>query len=175
MYDSISFHETHDDEQVLRFLQSQIQMFIKHLKDKYPDEELTKNLLAKYSNVQLLPFRKGAKDNTYTSGLFDHSTGILKVAARDGSGTLRDNLSLNKSICHELAHGTRFKFIGETSHSNEWKKAWKRFLKIATEELNWEVEFPCSSMKFYGLTEKDCPNCVLDNEECLATPADLLK
>ena len=172
---SISFNESHEDERTLRFLQSQIQTFIKHLKDKYPDEELTKNLLAKYSNAQLLPFRKGAKDNTYTSGLFDHSTGILKIAARDGGGTLRDKTSLNKSICHELAHGTRFKFIGETSHSNEWKEAWKQFLKIATEELGWQVEAPCSSMKFYDLKKSDCPNCVWDEENCSILPGDHLK
>jgi hypothetical protein len=172
---SVSFNESHGDERTLRFLHSQIQTFIKHLKDNYPDEKLTKNLLAKYSNVQLLPFRKGAKANTYTSGMFDHSNGTLKVAARDGDGTLRIDPSLNKSICHELAHGTRFKFIGETSHSNEWKNAWKKFLKIATEELHWEVELPCSSMKFYGLKKSDCPNCVSDNEECVATEKDLIK
>ena len=175
LYESISFGESHGDEKTLRFLQSQIKTFMKHMKDNYPEEELTRNLLAKYSGVQLLPFTKGAKSNTYTSGMFDHSTGILKVAARDGGGTLRDNSSLNKSICHELAHGTRFKYPGETSHSGDWKKAWKQFLKVATEELHWRVEAPCSSMKFYDLQKSDCPNCVWDEENCSILPGDRLK
>ena len=91
------------------------------------------------------------------------------VASRDGSGNMRDERSLNKSITHELAHGTRNKYFGETSHSEDWKKAWKRFLKIATEELGWKVEAPCSSKQFYGLTEEDCPKCVWEDRECDTT------
>jgi hypothetical protein len=175
LFSSISFHDSHDDEHTLRFLQSQIQTFVKHLRDTYPDSEYTKNLLAKFSDVQLLPFKRGSAPHTYTSGMFDHSNGVLYVAARDGTGSPRDEPSLNKSICHELAHGTRFKYPGETSHSGDWKSAWKKFLKIATEELGWRVEAPCSSMKFYDLQKSDCPNCVWDSEECATTPADLLK
>ncbi|AGE50905.1 hypothetical protein PBCVCVB1_598L [Paramecium bursaria Chlorella virus CVB-1] len=171
----LSFGDSHSDEQTLRFLEKQVRMFIKHLKENYPDSDLTRNLLAKFSGVQLLPFRKGSTANSYTSGMFDHSTGTLKVAARDGGGSLRDETSLNRSVVHELAHGTRFKYPGETSHSGDWKSAWKTFLKIATEELLWKVELPCSSIKFYGLQKEDCPNCVLDDEECIATEKDLLK
>ena len=157
--ESISFNESHDDEHALRFITSQIQIFINHLKETYPDSDLTKNLLAKYSGCQILPFRKGANPNTYTSGMLDHNTGTVKIAVRDGAGNLRDEASLNKSIVHEIAHATRFKYLGETSHSTEWKDAWKTFLKIATEELGWKVEAPCSSKSFYGLNKDDCPKC----------------
>jgi hypothetical protein len=168
---SVSFHDSHEDERVLRYLKSRIGIFIDHLKKVYPDEDFTKNVMAKYSDVQLLPFKKGHTPQTYTSGLFDHSTGILHIAARDGSGRLRDDASLNKSIVHELAHGTRFKYPGETSHSDDWKKAWKKFLKIATDELHWEVEAPCSSKSFYGLSELDCPNCNWEiSETCESNP-----
>ena len=163
---ALTMGDTHQDEKTLRFLNKQVDIFIKHLKRNYPDEQFTNNLISKFSDVQLLPFKKGSTPTSYISGMFDHSTGTLRVASRDGSGNMRDERSLNKSITHELAHGTRFKFIGETSHSDEWKDAWKRFLKIATEELGWNVEAPCSSTVFYGLKEEDCPKCVWEDREC---------
>lgn len=163
---ALTMGDTHKDEKTLRFLNKQVDIFIKHLKRNYPNEQFTNNLISKFSDVQLLPFKKGSTPTSYISGMFDHSTGTLRVASRDGSGNMRDERSLNKSITHELAHGTRFKYIGETSHSDEWKKSWKRFLKIATEELNWEVEAPCSSKQFYGLDKKDCPKCVWEDREC---------
>ena len=157
---TISFRDSHDDERVLRFLKTRVRQFVHHLQNAYPDDPLTKNILAKMTDVQLLPYKKGKTPTSYTSGLFDHSTGTIRIAARDGSGTLRDESSINKSIVHEIAHGTRFKYIGEQSHSDEWKTAWKKFLKIATEDLGWNVEAPCSSYQFYGLTPGDCPKCI---------------
>lgn len=162
----LSMGDTHQDEKTLRFLKKQVNTFIKHLQRNYPGESFTNNLISKFSDVQLLPFKKGSTATSYISGMFDHRTGTLRVASRDGSGNMRGERSLNKSITHELAHGTRNKFFGETSHSDEWKSAWKRFLKIATEELNWEVEAPCSSMVFYGLKEEDCPKCNWEDREC---------
>lgn len=168
---TIGFSDTHQDEKTLRFLKKQISQFIKHLKEYYPNNELTKRLVMKYSDVQLLPYTKGATKDTYTSGLFDHTTGIIKIAPRDGIGNIRNEQSLNKSICHELAHGTRIKYPGESSHSDEWKDAWKTFLKIAADELKWKVEVPCSSVSFYGLTKDDCENCEwdMDPEMCPRT------
>lgn len=168
---SISFSDSHGDERTLRFLKSQIKNFMTHIRENYMDEETTKNLIMKYSDVQLLPYKGGTKSGTYTSGMFDHSNGVLYIAPRDARGTLRDESSLNKSICHELGHGTRFKYPGETSHSDEWKNAWKRFLKIATEELGWKVEANCSSNSFYGLERKDCPKCDWEiNGACSSDP-----
>jgi len=163
---SLSMRDTHDDERSLRFLQKQVDMFIRHLKNKYPHEQFTNNLLSKFSDVQLLPFKKGTTSTSYISGLFDHNTGTLRVAARDGNGNIRDEKSLNKSITHELAHATRYKYFGETSHSDDWRNVWKRFLRIATEELGWEIEAPCSSKQFYGLDKSDCPKCVWEDNEC---------
>lgn len=165
-YSTLTMRDTHQDEKTLRFLKKQVNIFIRHLKRNYPGESFTNNLISKFSDVQLLPFKRGSTPTSYISGLFDHTTGILRIASRDGTGNMRDERSLNKSITHELAHGTRDKYFGETSHSDEWKKSWKLFLKIATEELNWEVEAPCSSQQFYGLSYEDCPNCVWDKEEC---------
>lgn len=165
---SLTMGDIHQDEKTLRFLKKQVDIFIKHLKSRYPGESFTNNLISKFSDVQLLPFKKGSTPTSYISGMFDHKTGTLHVASRDGSGNMRDERSLNKSITHELAHGTRNKYFGETSHSDDWKKAWKRFLKIATEELNWEVEAPCSSKQFYGLDTSDCPKCIWEDRDCKA-------
>jgi len=156
----------YDEDRVTRFIERQSSAFVKHLRERYPDDKMTKNLLAKFSGVQLLTYMKGNTPSSYISGLFDHSTGILKIAPRDSAGNIRDEQSLNKSIVHELAHATRFKYIGETSHSDDWKKAWKKFLKIATEDLGWDVESNCSSQRFYGLTKNDCPNCIWNDREC---------
>ena len=166
---TLTMGDTHQDEKTLRFLKKQVDVFIKHLQRNYPGESFTNNLISKFSDVQLLPFKKGSTPTSYISGMFDHRTGTLRVASRDGSGNMRDERSLNKSITHELAHGTRFKYPGETSHSDDWKKSWKRFLKIATEELNWEVEAPCSSKQFYGLNTDDCPKCIWEDRECDTT------
>ena len=157
---ALGFKDIHEDERTLRYLKKQIATFKKHLLEKYPNDPRTKALMTKFVDVQLLPFRKGSVSDSYNSGVFDHSTGILRIAPRDGRGVLRNNESLNKSIVHELGHGTRHKYIGESSHSNEWADSWKFFLKIATKELGWRVEAPCSSVTFYGLTYEDCPSCV---------------
>lgn len=166
LYNNLTVNDSRADEKTLRFLSSQTNTFIKHIRMRYPDEPCTQNILSKFSSVQLLPYKKGNTPSSYISGMYDHSTGILKIAARDGSGNLRSTESLNKSVIHELAHATRNKYLGETSHSNEWKGAWKRFLQIATEELKWDIEAPCSSKRFYGLSEKDCPKCVWPDNEC---------
>jgi len=166
---NLTMGDIHQDEKTLRFLNKQVDIFIKHLKRNYPNEQFTNNLISKFSDVQLLPFKKGSTPTSYISGMFDHSTGTLRVASRDGSGNMRGARSLNKSITHELAHGTRFKYPGETSHSDDWKKSWKKFLKIATEDLNWEVEAPCSSKQFYGLHTEDCPKCIWEDRECDTT------
>jgi hypothetical protein len=164
----LNFSDTHDDEQITRFLTRQVDTFVKYLREHYSDKEYTKNLIKKFTGVQLLPYTKGNTPSSYISGMFDHSTGMLKVAARDGSGKIRDEESLNKSITHELAHATRMKYPGEQSHSNEWKRVWKIFLHIATEELGWTVDASC---QFYGLSPKDCPKCIWRRgEQCDAVP-----
>lgn len=165
---NLSFRDTHDDERTLRFLRSQVDTFKKYLMKNYPNDPRTKTMLAKLTDVQLLPYRKGSTSDSYNSGMFNHQTGVLHIAPRDGNGVLRTAESLNKSICHELGHATRWKYIGESSHSDEWSDAWKFFLKIATRELMWKVEAPCSVSTFYGLKYEDCENCLweMDVNSC---------
>ena len=163
---NISFSNTHEDEKILKFLDKQVDDFTNYLEQTYPTDERTKRLISKLCGVGLLPFRRGRRDGSYNSGMFDHSTGILYISPRDGNGNVRSQESLNRSIVHELGHGTRHKYPGEKSHSIDWESAWKFFLKIATNELGWRVEAPCSSMVFYGLTYDDCQNCVWETSYC---------
>jgi hypothetical protein len=149
----------HQDAASLDYLQKTVETFKAHLQDKYYDDERTKALVSKLRGVRLLKPSKGNAQGTYNSGLFSHTDGILYVAARDGRGQLRSYKSLNKSIVHELAHATRFKYLGESSHSTTWKSAWVFFLNIATTELKMDVEVPCSSITYYGLTKDECPDC----------------
>lgn len=158
-----------EDAEVLGFLQSQISAFKKHLQSRYPSDERTKALLAKFKDVGLLPAKKHS-GNVYNSGQFSHSTGKLLVAPRDGHGHVRSHASLNKTIVHELAHATRFKYIGESSHSEEWKSSWFWFLKIATDELHWDVEVSCSAVTFYGLDKKSCPGCRFERDPSSCGP-----
>ena len=151
-----------EDSRMLAHIRKNVTQFKDHLVSRHKDDPRTVALLAKLRDVQLLPPRPGSAPGTYNSGLFVHSTGVLMVAPRDGSGKLRSDASLNKTILHELAHATRFKHLGESSHSKQWKEAFAWFLDIATRELGMEVELGCSAVKYYGLAREHCPWCIWD-------------
>jgi len=160
--DQVKRDDTHEDAASLEYIRKTVEKFKEHLESKYREDERTKALLSKLRGVRLLPQKR--RGNTYNSGLFSHPTGLLMISARDGQGRLRTHGSLNKSIVHELAHATRFKYPGETSHSTTWKSAWVFFLNIATKDLGMEVDVPCSSVTFYGLEKRDCPDCDWERE-----------
>jgi hypothetical protein len=159
---------SHEDAASLDYIKKTVEEFKHHLESKYREDERTKALLSKLRGVRLLPQKRTG--NTYNSGLFSHPTGLLMISARDGQGKLRTRGSLNKSIVHELAHATRFKYPGEKSHSTTWKSAWIFFLNIATKDLKMEVDVPCSSVTFYGLQKSDCPGCDWENEPGACDP-----
>lgn len=148
-----------DDARTLTLVKKTVTAFKNHLLARYPNDPRTKALIAKLHDVKLIP-HKADSGGVYNSGGFNHSTGTLMVAAREGDGDVRTVGSLNKTILHELAHATRFKYIGETSHSVEWKSAFEFFLKVATNELGLPVELNCSAVQFYGIDAKGCPGCV---------------
>jgi hypothetical protein len=148
----------HEDSSTLRYVEATVGRIKKHLLTYHREDDRTKGILAKFRGVQLLR-RRSSSPGTYNSGMFSHSSGIMFVAPRDSSGKRRTEKSLNKTIVHELAHATRFKYPGEKSHSTSWKSAWVFLLKVCTEELGMVVDVPCSSVTFYGLSKKDCPTC----------------
>lgn len=156
------------DERVLTWIEERVDEFIDHVQDKYPGDQRVNDLLDKFSHVELLDADESQpRDGTWKNGKFKHSTGVLYVAPRDQHGTLRTPSSLMKTIVHELAHATRNKTPGETSHSQQWKQTWLWFLKIATQELGWQVDIKCAECTFYGLCDKSsCPKCTWLQELC---------
>ena len=111
--------ESSEDAKVLEFVRNQINQFKDHLVTKYPSDPRTQALLAKFKDVALLEPKSSQPSSTYNSGVFSHKAGKMAVAPRDGLGRIRSASSLNKTIVHELAHATRFKYIGEDAHSDE--------------------------------------------------------
>lgn len=156
------------DDKILSWIEDHVDTFVEHVQNTYPDDPRVSDLLDKLSHVELLDADESApKEGTWKNGKFKHSTGVLYVAPRDQYGTLRTHSSLMKTIVHELAHATRHKEPGETSHSPQWKQTWLWFLKIATQELGWKVDIKCAECTFYGLCDKSrCPKCNWLQELC---------
>lgn len=150
-----------DETEVLRFVRAKVDEFTQHLVDTHPDDPRTHILLEKLRRVKLLPsFESAPEDGSWKNGKFKHSVGTMYVAARDTRGDIRTESSLLKTVVHELAHATRHKEPGESSHSQAWKQTWLWFLGIATTDLGWTVDIKCAECSFYGLCEKaQCPKC----------------
>lgn len=160
----------HEDARTLKYVQSTVDRVKRHLATHHHEDERTKFLLAKLRGVRLLQTRGSSRSGTYNSGMFSHGTGILYVAPRDNKGNLRDEKSLNKTIVHEMAHASRFKYPGEKSHSAKWKNTWVFFLNVCTKELGMDVDMPCSSVTFYGLSKDDCPTCEWETDPTSCPP-----
>ena len=149
------------DAQVLAFLRKRVDEFVAHLRQVHAADPRVKDLTSKLRGVQLLSAAESAPNaGSWKNGKFKHSTGMLFVAPRDPQGTVRTESSLLKTLVHELAHATRNKTAGETSHSPQWKQTWLWFLSIATQHLQWKVDIKCAECSFYGLCEQSqCPKC----------------
>ena len=160
-----------EDAAVLEYCQQTVASLKNHLGHTYREDDRTKAIMAKMHDIRLLnPSVFVSGSGSYYSGAFNHENGVLMVASRDATGKIRTHKSLNKTIVHEMAHATRFKYPGETSHSGEWKSAWVWLLNIATGELKMDVEVPCSSVTFYGLEQSECPSCDWDSPETSCAP-----
>lgn len=158
-----------DDRAVLQWVRDRVREFKGHLAATHPRDRRTRALLAKLVDVRLLERADSAPDGggSWMNGKFKHSTGVLYVAPRDARGRPRTRASLLKTVVHELAHATRFKQPGETSHSQEWKQTWLWFLGVATQELGWRVDIRCAECTFYGLCDRDqCPKCTWHQRLC---------
>lgn len=150
------------DRDTLEWLRTRVDTFVRHLATNYPDDPRTLAVQEKLNDVRLLSQSEAEREEsgTWKNGKFKHSTGVLYCAPRDTEGRTRTESSLHKTIVHELAHATRFKYPGETSHSQQWKQTWLWFLQIATQELGWKVDIKCAECTFYGLCDRSvCPKC----------------
>lgn len=149
------------DAATLRWLQAKVDQFVGRLRSQYPTDPRAQSLFAKLRGVRLLdPEESAPNGGSWKNGKFKHSTGVLYVAPRAPDGTTRTESSLLKTVVHELAHATRNKVNGETSHSPQWKQTWLWFLGVATQDLGWKVDIKCAECTFYGLCDPaQCPKC----------------
>lgn len=150
-----------EDAAVLRWLRRRVKQFVDHLAAEHGLDHRARAIQSKLVEVKLLEGGESAPNGgSWKNGKFKHSTGQLFVAPRDTKGALRTHSSLLKTVVHELAHATRCKQPGETSHSQEWKQTWLWFLGIATNDLGWRVDIKCAECTFYGLCDRSqCPKC----------------
>lgn len=158
---------TPDDR--LDWLTERVHEFMRHLREAHGDDPRTRTLHQKVRGVSILnnASPRGSGAGTVRNGMFKHSTGVVSVGLTDAGGRPRTEASLLKTVVHELAHATRVKEPGETSHSVQWKQTWLWFLSVATQELKWDVEIKCSECTFYGLCERDmCPKCTWLQDLC---------
>lgn len=149
------------DEAILEWVVAKVQQFLDHVQEHHPQDHRVVSLTAKLKAVRLLAEDEAAPRNgSWRNGKFKHSTGVLYVAGRTPKGQPRPPSSLLKTVVHELAHATRYKEDGETSHSPQWKQTWLWFLSIATKELGWKVDIKCAECTYYGLCDRQqCPKC----------------
>lgn len=152
------------DRDVLAWLRERVEEFLDVLERRHGGDPRAQALFAKLTKVKLLEAAESEPGGgSWKNGKFKHSTGVLYVAPRDVAGDFRTESSLLKTVVHELAHATRFKQPDEASHSQAWKQTWLWFLRVATEQLGWEVDIKCAECSFYGLCVEDdrsqCPKC----------------
>lgn len=149
------------DEEILAWLRARIREFVGLLTESHAGDPRAQALLRKLRDVRLLPSGESRMNGgVWKNGKFKHSTGVLYVAPRTPAGQVRGEGSLLKTVVHELAHATRFKEPGETSHSQQWKQTWLWFLSLATQDLGWIVDIKCAECTYYGLCDRSaCPKC----------------
>lgn len=154
-----------EDSRTLAWLRAKVSELLGYLQTHHAGDARARSVFTKLRDVQLLPEsdlqpRTVGGSASWRSGKFRHSDGVLYVAARDFRGQTRTEASLLKTVVHELAHATRAKYLGEGSHSQQWKQTWLWMLELATQRLGWNVEVKCAQCTYYGLCERSqCPKC----------------
>lgn len=105
----------------------------------------------------------------FSSGKFKHSTGVLWVGSRDGSGRRRSRGDMLMTLLHEMAHATRgpTDLTKDIAHNDAWNGVWMRLLTHATQKLGWEVTVGCAECTYYNLCDAaQCPKCTWKAAEC---------
>ena len=152
------------DAEIIEWVRDRSDEFVTHVRTKHPTDARVRALLSKFKGVRALPEDEAAGaavESSRRNGKFRHSTGMMYLTTRDALGRPRTESSLLKTLVHELAHATRVKEEGETSHSPQWKQTWLWFLEVATQDLGWGVDIKCAECTFYGLCDRtQCPKCI---------------
>lgn len=160
-----------EDAETHAWLRERVSELLRYLQRHHATDPRTSIVSGKLKDVLLMDSADSLAndDDSWRSGKFKHTTGILYVAARDPFGQRRSEGSLLKTVVHELAHATREKDFGtfDESHNQSWKQTWLWLLEIATRHLGWTVEVKCSQCTYYGLCRRDqCPKCTWLSKLC---------
>lgn len=92
---------------------------------------------------------------TVRRGKFDRTNGVMHVSTRRPDGTTLPAAVVRGVLVHEVAHAA----LPTGQHTAEWRELFVRLLRVATEDLGWEVALECSACAYYGLCADECPKC----------------
>lgn len=131
---------------------------ITHLHATRPAEEPTKKLVDSW-NRQVVALSETSDLTSGVMGSFQYKTGCLGVAFDSFSSLPR----MLTRLIHELTHGAAP--VG-SSHGPDFYAIYRKYMRIATEELGWTLEGTCRETCFGEKFEKGydpkkaCPKCV---------------
>ena len=101
---------------------------------------------------------------TIRRGRFDRSRGVLYIGMVNHKGKALPTDIVKGILVHEVAHAA----LNTGKHSSEWQEIFAMLLRVATQELGWNITLECSSCRFYGLCDTmHCPKCAW--KECKAS------
>lgn len=132
--------------------------FVTHLHATRPGEESTKKLIFDW-NRQVVALSETSDLTSGLMGSFNYSTGCLGVAFDSFSSLPR----MLTRLIHELCHGASPR---GSSHGPAFYAIFRKYLRIASEELGWTLEGTCRETCFGDKFEEGydpktaCPKCV---------------
>jgi hypothetical protein len=134
-------------------LEGMCDQLLRHLSARYPQHPTTRDLLQRW-NRRVLPTREFSSPNVKAS--FNKSTGCL-YARLDETRSVEQWLGI---VLHELAHASG------TSHDEEFRRAWKFLLNVATRELGWNVVLHCRTAcsSYLLCAPQDCELCACSSQ-----------
>lgn len=149
---------TPQQRKIMGYLRDKGLEFVAHLHASRPEMQSTHNVLRLW-NRQIVALSAYQDATSGTNGSFNYDTGCLGVALDSFSSLPR----MLTRVLHELTHAS----LGPGySHGPEFYKAFREYLRIATEELGWTVETTCRETCFGAGFEAGydpkaaCPKCV---------------
>lgn len=95
---------------------------------------------------------------TVRRGKYDRSSGVMNIGLQKRDGSPLPDAVVRGIVVHELAHAA----LDDGRHSAEWRDLYISLLRVATEQLGWDVALECSACSFYGVCHaSQCPRCAV--------------
>lgn len=124
---------------------------------RHPDDARISRAAAAVLDVQ--PLTEDLVDQekrTVRRGKFERDVGVLRLATTRSNGTDLPPAIVRGILVHEVAHAG----LPDGRHTPEWRDLFVKLLRVATDDLGWDVLLECGSCKFYGVCSADeCPRC----------------